>query len=229
VTLRSTRAPLVAHQVSLFQLEARSDVPDSPAADVTLEGHWVPVRFHQQDGWVFDAYLSRYAAPRPSQDWDAEVNFIKSTFGVKHSYQWNDGERKTKPNYRLMRSRYPTWKDNAFSGSVDWTYIELKKGGFYEDMGTQPAGGGIASSAYDLKNVPLTFNEAMLWALQFGYFSSLETFAKEDELGKFSGKIKPGRYLHIGPTAGGPPAAGFRRTIDCSAKTCNLGKTFVDL
>jgi len=226
VTLRPVTAPVVAHKETLFKLKAE---PDSPAADVTLEGNWVPVRFQEQDGWVFDAYLMRYPAPVFPKDKDSEfeLKFAKKIFGVQRTQAWAGTAAKTGESYRTMRKMHPTLKDEELFQDADWNYIDFKNGAHYERLVYQASGIAFASDD-TFSNLPMSFNEAVVWAVQFGYFNKDSDSGSATGFDKFSGEFQAGRRLHVGPGETFPEGFAFGRLIECAQQTCSIRYSFMD-
>jgi len=215
----------VPHREVLFKLTAGNN---SPAADVVLEGNWRQVHAGANDGWVFDAYLSRYPVPRLATDKnkhddESEADFAKRVFGAKLAQKWETGASKKTADYAAMLKHTKMAAKNTID-NVTWEYAEFQAGGKYELLGTQPSG-GMYSSTIDFKDLPLTYGEALLWLRQFG---GLAPIGGGSTIGKFSGKVEPGRSLSIGPADDDDSGFGFGRTINCNASTCSLSYGFSD-
>lgn len=227
VILVPATGPSISHQDIALKLAASAE---SPAADVTLDGNWQRVRTPQYEGWVFDGYLSRYPAPilaedRSKREEDAELNFAKRLFGVKLAQTWKTGNSKKTADYAAMRQRSKL-TSKELAGDVSWAYVEFQRGGSYEALAHQ-ANGDMYTSSVDFKDVPMSFNEAVLWLRQFGHFAPIGS-GSDGAIGKFSGKIEPGRKLEIVPADDDTSGFGFSRTIACSAETCSINYGFAD-
>jgi hypothetical protein len=226
VTLVNDAAQPVPHREVLFKL---SKSERSPAAELALEGNWRHVKANGGDGWVFDGYLSRYparhlSADRNKQDDEDEGEFAKRVFGVKAAYKWKSGDGKKSEDYRaLIRDTKMT--EAQTGDNVDWTYIEFKGGGSYRVLGSQ-ADGGMFTSSTDFRNVPLTYGEALLWLKQFGGFAAIG--GNPGALGKFAGKVEPGKHLELSPADDDDSGFGFSRSIDCTPAACSISEGFAD-
>ena len=226
VTLVADGPQPVPHREVLLKM---SKSEQSPAAELAFEGNWRRVKANGGEGWVFDSYLSRYptrhlSTDRNKQDDEDEGEFAKRVFGVKVAYKWKSGDGKKSDDYRaLIRDTKMTeaqTKDN-----VDWTYIEFKSGGSYRVLGSQ-ADGGMFTSSTDFKNVPLSYGEALLWLKQFGGFAAIG--GNPGAMGKFAGKVEPGRHLELSPADDDDSGFGFSRSIDCAPTTCSISEGFAD-
>jgi hypothetical protein len=224
--LPDTGSP-VRYQETLMRLAASAD---SRAADVVLDGRWVRVRAQDMEGWVVDVYLSRYPAPTATQATEAEPDLesahAKALFGTKNAYSWKGTDKKTGLSYQALKKKHPELGKDMSSEEFIWNYVEFKGSGTYEQLDSRP-GGEAYQSTTDIKDAALSFNEAVLWGLQFGYFAAIGAESKSS-IGKFSGKFVPGRQLEVGPADDDSSGFGFARSITCSAKTCSLHQSFID-
>ncbi|HEY8027851.1 MAG TPA: hypothetical protein VIF60_25150 [Burkholderiaceae bacterium] len=215
----------VPHRETLLKLEPGNG---SPAADVILDGTWRQVHAGANDGWVFDAYLSRYpvrqfSIDKNKHDDESEAEFARRVFGAKLVQNWQTGASKKSADYAAMLKHSKMAPKNTVD-NVSWEYVEFQAGGTYEMLATQPMG-GMYTSTIDFKDVPLTYGEALLWLKQFGGF---EAIGGNGAIGKFSGKVEPGRHLEIGATDDDTSGFGFARSIDCHASTCSINYGFSD-
>jgi hypothetical protein len=227
VTLSNNAAQPVAHREVLLKLENKEN---SPVAELALEGNWRHVRANGNEGWVFDGYLSRYptrhlSADRKKGDDEAEAEFAKRVFGVKTAYKWKTGDGTKGEDYRaLVRDTKMT--DKQTKEDVSWGYVEFKNGGSYRALSNQPDG-GMYTSSVDFKDVALTYGEALLWLKQFGGLAPIAD-NNPGALGKFAGKVEPGRHVELGPADGDDSGFGFARSIDCTPTACSISYGFSD-
>jgi len=227
VKLLPSAAPVVPYQETLTKLAANSE---SRAADVTLSGTWAHVRAQELEGWVSDVYLSRYPAPpaaKPSDaELDAEAVHARNVFGAKLSYAWRAGDNKAGASFQALRKKHPELGKDMASEEFSWSYAEFKSMGSYEQLNYRVAGGMYQGDTH-IKDLPLSFNEAVLWGLQFGYFAAMDSDSKSS-IGKFSGTFEAGRRLELGPADDDTSGFGYSRSIVCSAKACSLHRVFAD-
>jgi len=173
VALLTPPAQLVAYKEIVGKLRVSQD---HPAADITLDGYWRQIDAAGKQGWVFDGYLSRYPVPGPDKSMrdfdDEEMLYAARIFGVARSWQWQKSDGKKSPSYRLMQQH---WKlDDDFNpAEIYWVRAEYKLGGSAEYRLIM---GEATSSNLVFKDLPLTFNEALLWRLRFQPLEGTGTF-----------------------------------------------------
>jgi hypothetical protein len=199
--------------------------------DAVLSGYWEKVHTAQGDGWAFDGYLSRYPAPTAkelksfssdSSDENAEALFAKRLFHVAAEYKWSGKDSKKSAAFRLMAKHEQLDKDSV-TDEMNWRYIEFTNGMTYEFFSNTHE---ISSSSEELKKIPLSFNEAMLWSHLFGMSGSIGNGSKTAKL--YSGKFEPGHYFELGPADDGNDGIGHADTIYCNGNTCDLGSAMAD-
>jgi len=221
VVLQPDAAPLIRHQEILFTLQ-NGATAKAGSGNVILDGNWRHVHYQEQDGWLFDGYLSRYPAPPVSSgENDAiELEHAKRVFGDKASFKWVKGESKVTDSYRLLQKHGAfcplSWCSRDVQKSASeytWQYTEFKQGGTYESVSLYDGGG---AGNIDFKNLPLTFNEALLWLRRFSALHP--TGAGVVGTGVFT----PGRRVEIGPTEEEAGSISFTSTVDCAADKCTI-------
>lgn len=232
VTLVAETAPPVPRREVLFKLSKSAEASGAamPDAEVAFDGAWRHVRAQSGEGWVFDGYLSRYPTRRLSPDPNKEDDedegaFAQRVFGAKLSYKWKTGDSKKSEDYRAL-IRQTKMTDKQTREEVNWEYAEFKTGGSYRMFSNQ-ADGGMYTSSIDLKDLPLTYGEALLWVKQFGGFYAIGGKGN-GVFGKFAGKLDPGKHLEIGPADDDDSGFGFSRRVDCTATSCSISYGFAD-
>lgn len=212
VTLQQDSASLVKRQETIFKLVS-SETSKTPAINVTLDGNWQHVSAQGHDGWVFDGYLSRYPAPRSAKGAEgADADVAKLICGPAKTQKWKLGDSKKSPAYRIMHQHGKLEKDAT---EYEWEYDEFQNGCTDETV-AQYDGGGDGSS--DFKNLPLTFNEALLFYRRL--------FFAHD--GNVSGTFEPGHRLEILPNDHDAEAIGFDDIIECAADKCSISQSHND-
>jgi len=211
VTLEADASASVTHQETVLVLpSSKSSVP----VNVTLDGTWQRVRLMKQEGWVFDGYLSRYPVPKRSEegDPDGERTFAMRVFGGQHLQKWDTGASTKTSDYRAMLLH--TTADDRKQKQLSWSHVEFQQGGSYEQLYVYTE---IGFSRTAFRNLPLTFNEAVLWVRQFGAFKPQNVGPEPSiEIEEF----KPGHKLDIEPNDNSTlPTSSV---IECSAKTCSI-------
>jgi len=217
VTVEPDVSASVTHQETVLVLpSSKSSVP----VNVTLDGTWQHVRSKEQDGWVFDGYLSRYPVPKPSEDSDpdSERAFAMRVFGGQHLQKWDTGDSMKTSDYRAMLVHTTT--DERKQKQLSWSHVEFQQGGSYEQLYSYTE---IGNSRTTFRNLPLTFNEAVLWIRQFGAFKPQNVGPEPTiEITEF----KPGHKLDIEPNDNSTlPTSSV---IECSAKTCSISYSSSD-
>lgn len=218
VEMDVTNEAPVAHQESVLKLIPSAD---TTASEVTISGHWQHIHAGQNNGWVFDGFLSRYPTP-PTSGANApapegELEFAKHVFGVKLAQAWKDGDSRKSPEFVAMR-KHTQVKDKEISGDLEWAYVEFQPQGSYEQFQNRP--GDVLENTITFKNVPMTFNEAILWVRYFDawYATDPQTHAL---MSKYSGKVQAGHHIEIKPSDDTVGVA-TNRIVDCKQDTCNL-------
>jgi hypothetical protein len=220
ITIISSHEAAVNYQDAVLHLYASAD---SPAGDLVLSGQWQHVQAQQNDGWVFDAYLSRYPSPQAAdpvnhKEAESELDFAKRVFGVKLEQSWKAGDSRKTADFSAMR-KHTKVAEKEISDELSWTYAEFqRKGSSYEEYENRP--GEVFESSVELKDVPLTFNEAVLWARFFDDWYAVDV-KTHTAFTKFSGKVEANRHLEIRPSDDTVGVASTRM-IDCSADSCDL-------
>jgi hypothetical protein len=203
----------------------------SPTTDAVLSGHWQKVHTAQGDGWAFDGYLSRFPAPTAkelkssssdSSDENAEALFAKRLFRVASEYKWSGKDSKKSAAFRLMAKHEKLEKD-TFTDEMIWRYIEFTNGMTYEYFSNLHE---MSQSNEELKKIPLSFNEAMLWLHLFGMSSSFDNGAKTTKT--CSGKFESGRHFELGPANDGNDGVAHADIIDCNGDTCDFSSAMAD-
>lgn len=195
---------------------------------VMLKAAWQKVHWQDKEGWVFDGYLSRYPAPDASilearrksfkNYVSDEIVYADQIFGPGRKIEWdlnNDGVKssayQTAKKYMQSVSRdlNPPYTRNA-----RWINIEWNAGANCNYYLLEDEGGDDALS---LKNLPLTFNEALLWEMHFNEIND-KYYATEYSDSYVSFNYVPGNSLSIEISYN----SGFKVSIKCSEKFCDL-------
>lgn len=227
VTLVADSAPPVARHEVLLKLAQNGEWR---ATELALDGNWRHVKAQGGEGWAFDGYLSRYPAPHLAQDKkkdedEDQVQYAKRIFGVKETFKWDAENGKKDANYRALL-QHTKMTDKQTHEEVSWEFVAFKSGGSYEMLNNRPDG-GMYSGNIDIKDLPLTYGEALLWFKSFGGLESVGG-TNVNGVGKLSGEVKPGHHLQLGPAPDDDSGFGYGRKLDCTATTCSMNFAFSD-
>jgi hypothetical protein len=211
------------------------DDEKSPPVDVVLNGHWQKVHAAQGEGWAFDAYLSRYPAPTAkelksyssdSSGDNAEALYAKRLFHVATEYKWSGKDSKKSAAFRLM-AKHQQLEKGAVTDEMNWHYIEFTNGSTYEFFSNA---GEMAVSNEDMKKIPISFDEAMLWLRVFGGYNAFANAAANSgkSTNTYSGKFEPGHRFTLGPADDDNGGIAHDDNIECTGSTCDFGSATAD-
>jgi|GEM_PF-3596147 len=198
-----------------------------------LDGAWRKVHWQDKDGWVFDGYLSRYPAPddaaleaESSKSKDGasiDVLYYRHVFGpnpnaASGAMEWNNGDSRKSASYKEMCKYLKSIGvkcEPPAEGSWGWQQQPLAQGATFIGYAS---GDGPGESAFSYRNMSLTFNEAILWAMHFNHISKDKNVNNNGGLDGFD--FTPGKLLEIYETrASGCPQVD---TIRCNDKSCDI-------
>lgn len=183
--------------------------PDMKGKPLKISGTWRLVQLAGKQGWVFDGYLSRYPYPRNNKDSDpvaGEFAAAKALFGIKSEQQWVSGDPKGTATFQAMPQylRDSTAPENE--ADISWDRVVFNGGGSGE-FGVDSRFGGTGSTVA-LDNLPMTYQEALLWAKRWGWF------------GEYGVALQDGharlRYAYE------DMKADLAYNIDCQATVCSI-------
>jgi len=202
-------------------------VVNEKATTVTMNSAWQKVHWQDKDGWVFDGYLSRYPTPDTStfeaarKDFENyasdEMLYADHLFGPGKRKEWNmrlDGIKSSafQAAQKYMHSISQQFNTYYVNSNSKWINIEWSDGAncnYYME----------ADEGWDenlrLKNLPLTFNEALLWQMHFHNINA-NGYAQNASFSKF--KYVPGKSLVIEFSDG----SLYGTAINCNDKSCDL-------
>jgi len=184
---------------------------------VTIDGAWQKVHWQDKDGWVFDGFLSRFPAPADKMDADETLFAIKQ-FGAGKKWSWNDKQSRKLPAYAEMLKTMHAGGYTADLGKTDgweWTKQEFSGNAYFASYSGYNDG---SSSGEGYHNLPISFNEAILWAQHFHDITNftnnkLET-SPVNQVTFDAGKRLSVTYLGDND--------GSTRTVSCTATTCDI-------
>lgn len=205
---------------------------DGKTTTAPLDGAWRKVHWQDKDGWVFDGYLSRYPAPidtaleaerKADQDYPSiDLLYARHTFGAGSGAKmaWHNGDNRKTANFQAMckylKSMNVDCKPPTTEGTWNWEKEELAQGASYFEYNS---GDGPGENSVSFRNMPLTFNEAILWA---SHFNDIAKSDKNPNGGTVLDSIdfKPGKALLLGETR--PSGDTQSDTVTCTEKACDI-------
>jgi len=203
--LASADAP-VHREESVPGLKLDHEVVGKP---LKIVGDWRHVRVGTMDGWVFDGYLSRYPYPKATKGSDKvamEFAAAKQSFGARAEKQWMTGDATDSDIFRAMPQRLKDESAPENHTEISWDSVAFASGGLGE-LAIDAHEGGEGWTV-TLDKLPMTYQEALLWARRWGWLSDYGAVLQD-------GRAKL-RYDFD------ETKADMEYTIACEAQTCSI-------
>ena len=206
VQLLAGAEPPVHREESVPGLKLDREVVGKP---LKIVGVWRRVRAGTMDGWVFDGYLSRYPYPKSTRGSDKvamEFAAAKQSFGARAEKQWMTGDAVDTEIFRAMpeRLKEETAPDNH--AEISWDSVAFASGGLGE-LAIDAHEGGEGWTV-TLEKLPMTYQEALLWARRWGWLSDYGAVLED-------GRAK--LRFDFDETK-----ADMEYTIACESETCSI-------
>lgn len=206
VQVLATDLPLVHREESLPGTKLDRQVNGKP---LKIIGDWRRVRVGTAEGWVFDGYLSRYPYPKESKGSDKvamEFAAAKQAFGARAEKQWMTGDPANGELFRAMPQRLQEEAAPDNHADISWDSVIFASGGQGElAIDTRDSAEGWAVK---FDKLPLTYQEALLWAKRWGWTSA---YGAELEDGHAKLRFDFDEVK-----------ADMEYTIACEAQTCSI-------
>jgi hypothetical protein len=201
---------------------------------VMLDGAWRKVHWQDKDGWVFDGYLSRYPAPDASlypteqkqfkYATPHEILYANHILGTGKKIEWDKSEGTKVPGYQAMQKYFKSiqysFDPNALAAEMTWLDMQWNGGASVDYFAGYNEGG---QTHITLRNLPLTYNEAMLWEMIFHSINDTEHLVENNSL-KHSLDVVPGKSFDF--EANGD--VSMSEAFSCANNTCDMSSDLGD-